>query len=101
MSKFKVGDKVKLRDDLEVGKEYGKINFLTPMKAFQGKELTIDSINRLGGYTVKGADYFLSEEMFKGVVDDSDLLKFALSKLNITKEELEEEYEKGGCWYEL
>ena len=32
----------------------------------------------------------------KGVVDDSDLLKLALSKLNTTKEELEEEYEKRG-----
>ena len=30
----------------------------------------------------------------KGVIDDSDLLKLALGKLNTTKEELEEEYEK-------
>ena len=30
----------------------------------------------------------------KGVINDSDLLKLALGKLNVTKEELEEEYEK-------
>ena len=97
MNKIKIGDKVKLRDDLEVGKGYGKINFLTPMKDLQGKELTIDSINRLGGYTVEGSKYFLSEEMFEEVVDDSKLLKFALSKFNMTKKELEEEYKKRGC----
>ena len=27
MSKFKIGDKVRLRDDLEVGEDYGEITF--------------------------------------------------------------------------
>ena len=33
-------------------------------------------------------------EFKKGVIDDSEVLKLALDKLNTTKEELEAEYEK-------
>ena len=31
MNKFKVGDKVKLRDDLEVGRDYVELTFLRDM----------------------------------------------------------------------
>ena len=42
MSKFQIGDKVKLRDDLEVRRRYGKLEFLSGMRNLEGKELTID-----------------------------------------------------------
>ena len=93
MNKFKVGDKVKLRDDLEVGRDYGGITFLRDMKDLQGKELTIDRISRQGNYILKEGRFYYSEEMLEKVNDTDDLLEFALGKLNMTKEELRREYE--------
>ena len=94
MNKFKVGDKVKLRDDLEVGRDYGGITFLRDMKDLQDKELTIDRISRQGNYILKEGRYYYSEEMLEKVNDTDDLLEFALGKLNMTKEELRREYKK-------
>ena len=94
MKKFKVGDKVKLRDDLEVGRDYRGITFLRDMKDLQGKELTIDRISRQGNYILKEGRYYYSEEMLEKVNDTDDLLEFALGKLNMTKEELRREYKK-------
>ena len=94
MNKFKIGDKVKLRDDLEVGRDYGGITFLRDMKDLQGKELTIDRISRQGNYILKEGRYYYSEEMLEKVNDTDDLLEFALSKLNMTKDELRREYKK-------
>ena len=93
MNKFKVGDKVKLRDDLEVGRDYGGITFLRDMKDLQGKELTIDRISRQGNYILKEGRFYYSEEMLEKINDTDDLLEFALGKLNMTKEELRREYE--------
>ena len=93
MNKFKVGDKVKLRDGLEVGRDYGGITFLRDMKDLQGKELTIDRISQQGNYILKEGRFYYSEEMLEKVTDTDDLLEFALGKLNMTKEELRREYE--------
>ena len=93
MNKFKIGDKVRLRDDLEVGEDYGEITFLRDMKDLQGKELTIDRISRQGNYILKEGRFYYSEEMLEKVNDTDDLLEFALGKLNMTKEELRREYE--------
>ena len=94
MNKFKVGDKVRLRDDLEVGRDYGEITFLRDMKDLQGKELTIDRISQQGNYILKEGRFYYSEKMLEKVNDTDDLLEFALGKLNMTKEELRREYEK-------
>ena len=98
MNEFKIGDKVRLRDNLEEGEVYGRLTFLSGMKELQGKELTIDYIDKDGDYTFEEGNYYCSEEMLEKVFSDGDLLEFALGKLNIAKEELEkelrEEYEK-------
>ena len=95
MSKFKIGDKVRLRNDLEVGEEYGGITFLNSMNSFKERELTIDGMSLKGNYALEESYFYYSEEMLEKVVNDTDdLLEFALSKLNMTKDELEEEYEK-------
>ena len=98
MNEFKIRDKVRLRDDLEEGEVYGGVTFLSGMKELQGKELTIDYIDKDGDYTFEEGNYYCSEEMLEKVFSDGDLLEFALGKLNIAKEELEkelrEEYEK-------
>ena len=93
MKKFQIGDKVRLRNDLEIGKEYGGLIFVSGMEDSKGMELTIDDITSLGNYTVKESGYFYSEEMLEKATDNNDnLFEFALGKLNMTKDELEKEY---------
>lgn len=93
--KFQIGDKVKLRDDLEVRRRYGKLEFLSGMRNLEGKELTIDFISEEGNYGFEESSYVCSEEMLKKVFNDSDLLEFALGKLlDMTKEELIEKYKE-------
>ena len=95
MNEFKIGDRVKLRDDLEVRRRYGKLEFLSGMRNLEGKELTIDFISEEGNYGFEESGYVCSEEMLKKVFNDSDLLEFALDELlYMTKEELIEKYKE-------
>ena len=94
MKKFEIGDRVKLRDDLKVGRDYGGITFLRDMKDLQGKELIIDNISRQGNYILKEGRFYYSEKMLEKVNDTDDLLEFALDKLNMTKEGLRREHKK-------
>ncbi len=95
MGKFQIGDRVKLRDNLEVRRHYGKLEFLSGMRNLEGKELTIDFISEEGNYGFEESGYVCSEEMLKKVFNDSDLLEFALDKLlYMTKEELIERYKE-------
>ena len=107
MNKFKIGDKVRLRDDLKVGEEYGEVSFSSSMNKLKGKELTIEGMSLKGNYEIEESYFFLSDEMLEKVDDDvvnddkkvddvntDNLLEFALDKFGISKEELEEEYKK-------
>ena len=96
MNKFKVGDKVRLRDDLEEGEVYGGVSFSSSMNKLKGKELTIEGMSLKGNYEIEESYFFLSDEMLEKVndVNTDNLLEFALDKFGISKEELEEEYKK-------
>ena len=96
MKKFKVGDKVRLRNNLEVGKKYGKITFLIQMEGLKDKEMRVEGISPQGNYILNdGRTLYYSEEMLEKATDNNDnLFEFALEKLNMTKDELEEEYKK-------
>ena len=96
MNKFKIGDKVRLRDDLKVGEKYGEVSFSSSMNKLKGKELTIEGMSLKGNYEIEESYFFLSDEMLEKVDDDNtdNLLEFALDKFGISKEELEEEYKK-------
>ena len=95
MKKFKVGDKVRLKNNLEVEKKYGEIFFVSSMNGLKGKEITINGITSQGNYTVEESYFFFSDEMLEKATDNNnDLFEFALEKLNMTKDELEKEYEE-------
>ena len=96
MNKFKIGDKVRLRDDLEEGEVYGGVTFSSSMNKLKGKELTIEGMSLKGNYEIEESYFFLSDEMLEKVndVNTDNLLEFALDKFGISKEELEEEYKK-------
>ena len=63
--KFKAGDKVRLRDNLELEKYYGKLKFLSSMENLKGKELTIDGMTSQGNYVLEESCFIFSEEMLE------------------------------------
>lgn len=68
MCKYNVGEMVKLRNDLEEGKYYGAIEFLTGMKELQNKPIRINSVDHDDNtYFVETEDsWWISDEMIEG-----------------------------------
>ena len=71
MAKFKAGDKVKVRKDLKVGKQYymdsSKIcdRFVDSMAKWRGKVVTIEGVGAGEKYFIKEAGYNWTDEMFE------------------------------------
>lgn len=65
--KFKVGDKVKVRNDLVVGSYYNHVFFISDMKKFKGKIVEIREVFNRTGYYIKGSIYMFSEDMLEPI----------------------------------
>lgn len=65
--KYKIGDKVKVRSDLEVGNVYGNIMFTQGMDYLKGKKAYIIATTDKNLYRISNdvVGYLLSEEMFE------------------------------------
>lgn len=69
--KYKVGQKVIIRDDLIVGKAYGMAEFVVEMQAYEGDEVTIieakEFNKHLSDYKIKEDEgqYVWSNKMLK------------------------------------
>lgn len=72
MMKYKVGDKVKIREDLKSGKNYGKVYCNDSMPDMAGKIVTIQGIydTREKIYNIEEMGYRWSEKMFEGKAED-------------------------------
>lgn len=68
--KYKVGDKVKVRSDLRVGKSYGEHAFVHDMSKFRGKIVTIESVWKQG-YRIEEDAYWWTDEMLEPVEETS------------------------------
>lgn len=75
--KYKVGDKVKIREDLTYTKRYYMENsekadiVLREMTEFAGKTLTIKSINGNYGYKLDEYTFNWTDGMFEGLVEET------------------------------
>ena len=85
--KYKIGDKVRVRKDLEPGNFYGRVYYSSDMNKFKAMECVVTNIYD-GTYNINDSEYGFSDEMLEPV---DDLLEYALEKLGMTKEELEDE----------
>ena len=85
--KYKVGDKVRVRKDLEPGNFYGRAYYSSDMNKFKAMECVVTNIYD-GTYNINNSEYGFTDEMLEPV---DDLLEYALEKLGMTKEELEDE----------
>ena len=67
MSRFKVGDKVRVRKDLKSNEWYGQVTFTLKMKKyFEGIETTIEDVDCDGEYFLTGCeDYIFTDEMLQ------------------------------------
>jgi hypothetical protein len=73
--KYKVGDKVKVRDDLVVDYKYGSDAFVDGMSALKGKVVTIKTcFTSRDKYAIEGSDYAWTDEMFED--DSEEIAKF-------------------------
>ena len=90
--KYEVGDKVRVRKDLVLGNRYGGNIYASNMDKFKNKECVITSVTNKT-YHINGSDYWWTNEMLEPV-DERTLLEYALEKLGMTKEELEDEMNK-------
>lgn len=85
--KYKIGDKVRVRKDLEPGNFYGRVYYSSDMNKFKAMECVVTNIYD-GTYNINNSEYGFTDEMLEPV---DDLLEYALEKLGMTKEELEDE----------
>ena len=85
--KYKIGDKVRVRKDLEPGNFYGRGYYSSDMNKFKAMECVVTNIYD-GTYNINNSEYGFTDEMLEPV---NDLLEYALEKLGMTKEELKDE----------
>ena len=85
--KYKIGDKVRVRKDLVPNSEYGGVCYVEFMDKFKDKECVITNMDDTS-YRINNSEFWWTDEMLEPV---NDLLEYALEKLGLTKEELENE----------
>ena len=87
--KYKIGDKVRVRKDLVPNSEYGGVRYVEFMDKFKDKECVITNMDDTS-YQINNSEFWWTDEMLE-YVDDEKVLEYALEKLGMTKEELEDE----------
>ena len=81
--KYKVGDKVRVKKDLEVGKDYGNHDVVEDMEKYKGKEFIINEVRR-NYYRLKNENWYCwTDEMLEQIERE---------KNNMNIEELNLEY---------
>ena len=86
--KYKIGDKVRVREDLVVDQWYGKDIFVHSMTPFKGKIVTISKVINFK-YEIEGDPYQLwwTDEMFSGKVSEDFSHEESSSQSILPKEE--------------
>lgn len=85
-NRYKVGDKVKVREDLICGQTYNGELFARDMMDYKGKITEIENIFYNGGYSLKNCDYWhFTDEMLEPVLDnlvlDNPVKEFTIDDL--------------------
>ena len=79
--KYKVGDKVRIREDLEVGKNYGHYNVVEDMGKYKGKEFIINEVSR-SYYRLKNENWYCWTDEMLEPVEEGEKNTMELEKLN-------------------
>ena len=86
--KYKVGDKVRVREDLIAEKQYGKDFFVSEMNPFKGQIVTI-KIVKDGGYVIEedSGEWYCTEGMLSGKVSQDFSSEESVLQNRLPKEE--------------
>ena len=86
--KYKIGDKVLIREDLEIDKEYGKDFFISEMNFLKGKTVTIINVVDYK-YKIKedSGKWSWTSEMFSGKVSEDFSSEESDSQSTLSKKE--------------
>lgn len=105
--KYKIGDVIKVRDDLQEDKMYGKCSSIDDMLKFRGTTDIIKDIDSDGDYRLANNNnpYVWSEEMLEPVTVADDLkqythvsnMKYKIGDIVKIKDNLQEGKEYGEC----
>jgi hypothetical protein len=82
MMKYKVGDKVRIRKDLDVGMFYGRCRFVPEMRGLVGETVRITEVSKRDGYyRVDSNDKYWTDEMFEGKekMNDNDSIRILVN----------------------
>lgn len=91
--KFKVGDKVRVREDLEINKMHGNYEFIKEMAHLKGEIVTIKEVLK-SGYRIEEEYYMWTDEMLEEVKENKMDFKTILT-------DIEKEFEKAKDLQEL
>lgn len=71
--KYKIGDKVKIREDLEIGKEYNDCTFIKNMEQYKGKIATIYYCYSDGSYDIDldDGEWYWTDDMLEDVIEEA------------------------------
>jgi hypothetical protein len=82
--KYKVGDKVKVREDLIHCNRYGGVGFIAQMIPLRGKTITIKDVITTGSglnvYNINESEWHWTDEMFEGLVDYEEMTVAEIEK---------------------
>ena len=86
--KYKIGDKVRVREDLIEFEHYKEVLFVPYMSSFKGKIVTIYNTTDIG-YKIKedSKRYYWTDEMFSGKVSQDFSPEELVSQSTLSKEE--------------
>ena len=75
--KYKVGDKVKVREDLKIGKSYNKKTFVDSMEKYKGQIVTIKVVGD-DNYKIEegNQDWYWTDEMLEDIEEEMNLEDF-------------------------
>ena len=80
--KFKVGDKVRIREDLEVGKKYGYYNIVEDMEKYKGKEFIINEVSR-SYYRLKNENWYCWTDEMLEPIEEGEKNNMNIEQLNL------------------
>jgi hypothetical protein len=85
--KFKIGDKVRVKDDLIGGREYDSLWFAPDMERFRGYVMEIEEVRNNNRYVMKGVSYKFNDGMVESVESkkSSQNITYITDTLAITK----------------
>ena len=80
--KYKVGDKVKVKEDLEIGKTYGGLTFSFQMREYRGQIVTIKTADD-DSYQIEEDElnWYWTEEMLEDVEEEKMIIGQVIDNL--------------------